>query len=238
MLDIHSHIPAYIQIKNHYAYLIQSKQLQEGSKLPTEQEIADEWKISKMTVRQGLKILISEGLLLTKRGVGIFVKRSQLELDTLCFSSFSSIKKSRITTEVLDFTKVPVSQIPILKAKILGDKFWYLERLRLLDEQPAMLEVSYMPVELFPYLTKEDMLLSKYSYITTTCGYTISHSSRIFHPLLTDQKISDVLSIPLHTSIIKTESYAYLQDGKFFEYAELYHHPEQCIIRGTLPYKN
>ncbi|MGL4677139.1 MAG: GntR family transcriptional regulator [Brevinema sp.] len=237
MLDSHSHIPAYIQIKDYYASLVQSKQLPEGSKLPTEQEIANKWKISKMTVRQGLQILVNEGLLSTKRGVGIFVKKSQIELDTLCFSSFSSLEKDRITTEVLDLDQVSSLSMS-WKNEVIGDKLWYLKRLRLLDQQPAMIEVSYMPVELFPHLTKEDMILSKYAYVTKVCGYKISYSSRFFCPLLTDQTVSDLLLVPLNISIIKIESFAYLYDGKLFEYEELYHHPERCKIQGTLPYKH
>lgn len=237
MLNKNSHIPAYVQIRNHYTTLIQSKQLSPNEKLPTEQEIANKWSVSKMTVRQGLQQLIKEEMLYTKRGVGIFVKMDHLELDTLHFTSFSKLGKGKITTKLIGLFKQELNEDFIIKNKIEKQEFWYIERLRLLENQPAMFEISYLPTSIFSHITKEDMLYSKYEYVTKHCEQKISHSSRVFVPISTDRKISELLGVPLHTSIIKTESLGYLQDGRIFEYTKLYHHPEHCIIKGVLPYK-
>jgi GntR family transcriptional regulator of arabinose operon len=65
--------PLYIQIQNHFKGLIQSKQLMENDKLPTEKELLDQFNVSRITVANALAELAREGWIYRIPGKGSFV---------------------------------------------------------------------------------------------------------------------------------------------------------------------
>ena len=56
---------------------ILTRELRTGQKLPVEPDLADEYNVSRSTVREALRVLASQGLIITSRGVlgGSFVAR-------------------------------------------------------------------------------------------------------------------------------------------------------------------
>ena len=48
-----------------------------GPKLPTRQELANDLDVSHMTVQHAIDMLKEEGLLVSQRGRGIYVRRSE-----------------------------------------------------------------------------------------------------------------------------------------------------------------
>lgn len=70
-----SGIPKYIQLKEHIKALIISSKLMPGEKIHSENELANQFKISRHTVRQSISQLINEGFLYSLQGKGTFVAR-------------------------------------------------------------------------------------------------------------------------------------------------------------------
>jgi GntR family transcriptional regulator of arabinose operon len=66
--------PLYIQIQNHFKELIKSKQLNEDDKIPTEKEMIEQFKVSRITVANALNELAREGWIYRIPGRGTFVK--------------------------------------------------------------------------------------------------------------------------------------------------------------------
>ncbi|MBI2454893.1 MAG: GntR family transcriptional regulator, partial [candidate division NC10 bacterium] len=66
-------IPLYYRLENILRSKIEGGEVLPNHKLPTEQELSREYKISRATVRQALAALVSEGLLYRKQGKGTFV---------------------------------------------------------------------------------------------------------------------------------------------------------------------
>jgi GntR family transcriptional regulator of arabinose operon len=63
----------YLQIYNHYKNMLESRTLNEGDRLPSENAICGEFGVSRITVTKALNILASEGLIRRMRGGGTFV---------------------------------------------------------------------------------------------------------------------------------------------------------------------
>src|SRR5512139_231426 len=74
-------IPLYTQIRKSLRDDITKKVLTPGQKLPSEDELATQFGVSRMTVRQGITDLIDEGVLYRRRGVGTFVAQFHVERD-------------------------------------------------------------------------------------------------------------------------------------------------------------
>ena len=78
-LDYNSFEPLYHQLKVKIKTEIEKGLWQLGSRIPSEKELCDTYKISRPTVRQALQELVREGLFDRKKGKGTFVIQSKVE---------------------------------------------------------------------------------------------------------------------------------------------------------------
>jgi len=65
--------PKYRQLKEYLINLIESNELTRGNKIPSENELAEKFHISRHTVRRAISELVNEGVLITTQGRGTFV---------------------------------------------------------------------------------------------------------------------------------------------------------------------
>jgi len=75
IMDRGSSVPLYIQLKELLRDKIESGDLGDGELLPTEQELCEQFNLSRYTVRQALGELVKEGYIERVRGLGSFVRR-------------------------------------------------------------------------------------------------------------------------------------------------------------------
>src|SRR5262249_19762973 len=78
MLDRSSPVPLYHQLKEEISRLIENGTWSPETQLPGEREMCDRFGISRITVRQAIHQLVSEGRLLRAHGRGTFVAHSPL----------------------------------------------------------------------------------------------------------------------------------------------------------------
>ncbi|RIV28144.1 GntR family transcriptional regulator [Alicyclobacillaceae bacterium I2511] len=71
--------PKYIMLINEVRAWITSEKLRPGQQLPTENDIASQFGISRQTVRQGINELVHEGILYRIQGKGTFVQSTSRE---------------------------------------------------------------------------------------------------------------------------------------------------------------
>ena len=66
-------VSLYIQVANILRFAILSGTIAPGSRLPTVVELADHFKVARITIREAIRVLAEEGLLASGRGRGIHV---------------------------------------------------------------------------------------------------------------------------------------------------------------------
>ncbi len=69
--------PLYEQIKRHITGLIETGELKPNDRVPSETDLAAEFKVARMTVHRAIKELKDSGLVLRIAGVGTFVAEAQ-----------------------------------------------------------------------------------------------------------------------------------------------------------------
>jgi len=80
MVDRQSPLPAYFQIARDLRRRISSGEWKPNDQLPSEIELAVQYSVSRMTLRQALNELEKDNLLLRRRGAGTFVNLAFVEL--------------------------------------------------------------------------------------------------------------------------------------------------------------
>lgn len=133
---------------------ILSGRLATGAKLPTERELAARAGTSRQTVREALDELERAGFIIRRQGSGTYVAGRRLEQSLLGhFSIVDAVRSSgaTITTTVLSRTVTKVRPTAAANLELASDaEVLELERLRLADDKPLMLEHTWLPVERLP----------------------------------------------------------------------------------------
>jgi GntR family transcriptional regulator len=73
MFDFHSETPIYQQIADELESAIISGAYDEETQVPSTTEISVQYKINPATVLKGVSLLVDDGILYKKRGLGMFV---------------------------------------------------------------------------------------------------------------------------------------------------------------------
>ncbi|QIK54194.1 GntR family transcriptional regulator [Dysgonomonas sp. HDW5A] len=74
-MEFHKNKPIYLQIVDVISQRIVSKEWKEETKIPTVKELAKELEVNHNTLMRSLELLQSEDILMSKRGVGLFLTK-------------------------------------------------------------------------------------------------------------------------------------------------------------------
>jgi GntR family transcriptional regulator len=162
--------PIYQQLNSQLRQLISSGDCAVGSKFLTERQICEQYEVSRATANKALSNLVSEGLLEFRKGVGTFVRGRSLDYNLRALVSFTDkaiAAGKRPSTEVLQFETVPAADVlddvPQTLQVPPEAPLYYMERLRLADSLPVILEKRYIVAQFCPDLSADDVRGSLYS---------------------------------------------------------------------------
>jgi len=147
---------------------IRSEKYPPGSKLPSEEHLAHVLSVSRVTLREALRILEEDGMIVRRHGRGTFV----LDRRTLPIQSLSTIisisamfKKAGLEDrfEKVVYRKFSANRRIAEKLQISpGDGVWEAERLRTLEKLPAVYSLDFFPASFVP--SKEERRLRDYEH--------------------------------------------------------------------------
>ncbi len=156
---VHKHV----QVREYVRGLIEGAE--PGSPAPSERELVQHFGVARMTVRQALDALVSEGLLERVPGRGTFVARAKIDVQ---------VRLSSYTEEMARRSMKPSSRTLLARmesagpgvARALeigeGDKVVHWQRLRLADGVPMCLEDAYLADSIVPRFLDQSLPHSLY----------------------------------------------------------------------------
>lgn len=216
MIDKTSRIPLYCQLMEVIITDIE-KNLVRDAQLPSEREFCEKYNLSRSTVRQAFLELEREGYIYKIHGKGTFVSPKKFNQELLKFYSFTNEMKragKEPRSEVLSFETIKADKTLSEKMKLpAGTKLYRFSRLRLADQEPMMLETSYVPSERFPGLTKEDLKQNAmYEVFARRFAVDITHAEEKFQAVPTGEKTAKYLNIQREIPSLKIERFTYEKD--------------------------
>ena len=143
-----SPVPIYYQISEYFRNLIAQGTLSPGDPLPSENELARQLGIGKMTVRQAMADLVHAGLVYRERGKGTFVAFPKHPHPLRHLTSFTEDIRGRNMTpgqRILEFTYTSASKEVASRLLVPpGSQVLYVKRVRLADGIPVGLHEAYL----------------------------------------------------------------------------------------------
>lgn len=219
-------LPMYRQIADTIRTKIHSGDYKVGEVIPTEAELREEFSVSRVTIRQALKLLIENDELESVQGSGTYVKENKVNYDIYQQSSFKEKWAHLNVATHSDVIIFEITKPGMLMAENLNinedDRIFYVKRVRYIEDNPITVEETWLPLALFPDLTYQVMQNSKYDFIEKTKGLVIDRSEQEIIPILPSAEVSALLGIDPNLPIIEKRTRSYLQDNTVFEYSRNY----------------
>jgi len=221
VLSKHLPIPLYHQLKTILLERVKSGELKANDKLPSEDEIAEQYGISKATVRQAIGELANEGLIRREQGRGTYVAEQKIEQGPRALTGFTEEMRNRglrSNSRVLKQRVIKADAEAAEKLRIHeGDSLFELTRLRLTDGEPMGLQTAHILLALAPGLEDEDFSASLYDVLENKYGLVPNIAEETHTAVLLEPREAKLLKVPAGSPALAAERITYLADGRPFE---------------------
>ncbi len=239
LINKYSNIPLYCQLKNLIINKIENGEYLENSKIPSEQELCEQFNISRPTVRQAIVELTNNGYLYKEKGKGTFVAKSKSVIDIKSYSGFTdSILDSQVPGErdILSLNEVQcgdnckieeVFNVPHNQRVDFAEIKYVLKQ----GDEVLSFNTSYIPMNLFPGII-DDINAKKPSYDILKGKYPLIpvKSKSSLEIIYTDQSEAHYLQVQPGQALIKIQNVLYSKSGQAVEYVISKYRADKCRL--------
>jgi GntR family transcriptional regulator len=217
-------VPLYLQIKEHLLAKIDAGTWPEEAMIPTEMELCEEYDVSKITVREAVKLLVRDGRLSRIPGKGTFITKQKIEQKLDRFFSFTRWARQNGLEPASRILKVETIPSDAHVARHLGiqerELVIRVERLRLGNNEPLMLEVIWVPSGLCPGLHIHDLAnVPLNDILANEYGLALARAVESIEPQTADAYTSKLLAIERDVLLLHVEHTAYTASGAIAYFA-------------------
>ena len=213
------------QIEDWLAGQIATGALVPGDRLPTEQDLAAWFGVSRMTLRHALAELARRGLVtrtVGRRG-GTFVAAAKLEQDLTTLAGFSEqLRRHGMVAgaRVLSARERPAGPAAGAALRIgEDDPVCEVRRIRLADGRPIALERSLFPAARFPGMLEFRLDGSLYELLEVRYGLRPHRARESLEPVTAGVREAEALDVAEGAPLMRVERTAYARSGEPLEFA-------------------
>lgn len=230
-------VPLYYQLANLLSDKIVSRELKAGDRLPTEVELVDEYGISRITVRQALRLLEEEGLIRREVGRGTFVSE---------YRPFTgALKVEGSLDDVISLGRNPVKVIEIKTIKAgpddavqmgvePGSAIVRATRIRLHHGEPYSHIVNDLPAEIGRRLTREDWKGVVLRVIEEKLKLPLRDAEQTVRASLADARLARLLNTKIGAPLLAVERVVRTDQARVVERVRIHYRSDIYAMRVHL----
>jgi GntR family transcriptional regulator len=232
-------VPLYRRISDELKARIEAGEYQPGDRLPSELELARAYSVSRITSRQALGLLGSEGLLVRRQGMGSFVAARRVTQPLVRLTDFVEDMVEaglRPASKVLRFEEVhapaPVAEHLGIG---LGSPVYRLDRLRLADLVPIALDWTWLPPQFAKLLVGEDLSARTiYSILEADYGIAIVSGEYTIEAAVADRSQAELLDVAPNSPLLVFERTSFTAGAKAVYHQKRFYRADRVRYRLTL----
>src|SRR5918999_3230236 len=214
--------PMYAEIKDWILDQIDQGAFPEGSRLTPEVELAEQFGVSRPTVRQAILELARDGVVARRRGGGTVVVPRRMAYPIGRLMSFSeefAASGSRIGSRVLFAGVVRADADPAVRLGIaIGTNVFRLDRVRLVDDLPAAWQRSHIARTRVPGIESVDFATaSLYRVLRERYGLLIASADEVIRAAAAEKTDADLLEMTEGGPIFRIERRSFDASGDVIE---------------------
>ncbi len=216
-----------------------------GELISSARDIEKEFEVSEITVRKAMNVLVQEGYLSSKQGIGTRVTRRPDDLAELKLSgNFWDWVDSALTrhlkpeTDILEIVTVPCPKKigELLKIKD-GELIWRMKRVRKIHKQPAYFIINHAPLNLMAGVSKK--LFSKQTFLNVFrdhCGVRLSGVEQSVWATVADIDISKKLEVDFGDPVFLVENTYLDSSQKPVEVSSFYFRGDRYVYKTKISF--
>ncbi len=238
-INFDSYIPYYIQLIEALKAKISSGEWKPGDKIPSEPELCIYYGVSRTVVRQALREIELDGLILRKKGKGTFI--AEPKINESLVEKLTGFYQDMLERGHHTVTEVLKNEIEPCTAKIAGHlhiapgtSVFCIERLRFVDGVPIVLVTTYIPVSLCPQLADQDLSSQSLYQILERFGLVIMRAHRSIEAISATEREARLLAVDEYDPLLHLDSISYLEDGTPLEYYHAIHRGDRSRFEVDL----
>ncbi|UNO41517.1 GntR family transcriptional regulator [Streptomyces sp. MST-110588] len=187
-LDRHSPLPLWAQLRDDLRRRMEAGAFTE--EFPAEHRLTGEYEVSRHTVREALRRLRADGLVIAARGRAsrLDIRRIQQPLGSL-YSLFRELENQGVEqrSEVMRLERTTDATAAGHLGLVPDAPLIVLERLRLADGEPLAHDTAYLPADIAePLLDADFRHTALYEELLQRCGVKVTGGRERIHPFLPD----------------------------------------------------
>jgi GntR family transcriptional regulator len=237
MLNSKSPIPLYRQLADILLAEIRSGTYPSGSRILSENRLAERYGIGRPTARQATDLLVRRRILIRKRGAGTFVCKDQKEIDLFSLAgTLSSFHKKGISVSTSILQKITLKSIgEDPENPFAGKKAYFFSRLSRVENVPVLMEDIYLHQTLFANIDKIDLADRSLSQIVDENYYLRPVGGKQnFRIGYVTGKTAKNLQVAPATPILTVKRFLHFEPAENGIYSELYCRTDQFVFSQTL----
>jgi GntR family transcriptional regulator len=239
LLDRNGAVPLYHQIYLQLRDEILSGQRPFGSALPTEQELSQLYKVSRITARRVLSDLAQQHYVERKRRLGTRVtfqspaKPIEVKIDQ-ALDSLMALGHGT-TVNVIGLFTEKASDIVAAALQLKPDaQVVRAVRVRCLEGAPMGYVVSYVPEELADVISKRSLVRAPILRLLHEAGHQAKHAEQTIGAMLADNQLAEALQTEPRAALLRITRTVYGQDDKPFLLTFAHYRSDRFHIRLDL----
>jgi GntR family transcriptional regulator len=156
-------VPLYHQVQHLIRYRIGKGEYLPGAQIPSENQLCRELDVSRVTVREALRELVRERLLVKVQGKGTFVALSAAkELPAIKYTGFlediyERVRRMEVKHVSMDRIPLPEDLRTMLQLGPTETELIRIKRLRHVNDGPFSFTINYLPVSIGSRLHEQDL---------------------------------------------------------------------------------
>jgi GntR family transcriptional regulator len=235
--------PKYRRIADSLAEDILAGRLKAGDQIPSERVIAEEYGISRMTVRQALKHLADRGMVEARVGQGTFVgaPRLQQQLSTLTGFTEEMEKQGRSASSIVVEAAARAADAETAQALELpaGAMVWRIARVRLADGEPVALETTEVVASMVPGLLERADFgrTSLYETLRRHYGLRPAVAEQTLAATSADASVALPLGIAVGAPVLSLTRLTRDAEGRAFEHVRSVYRGDAFVMKVRLDLK-
>jgi GntR family transcriptional regulator len=208
-------------------------ELAPGDRIATEQELCDQYGVSRITVRQAVSSLVKEGILARQRGRGTYVLPPKMaeQLDNV--TSADSLPSRTVC-----YSAERVSADRRLARKMalpVGEPLHKIRRIRFVEDEPISYITLYLPTRFFADFTHTELDSQHFGKLLAyKSGLVAAMGEEVLECIQADHFRSELLRVPVGSPLLVVESTAHLSSGEVMEFSRAYHRADRSRLIRTV----
>ena len=234
MEQIHQYRKLYEILRKH----ITTGVYEEGSLLPSENELCATHQMTRPTVRHALDTLVKEGMILKQQGKGSIVRKAPQNIGILSISgTANAIGVRYLKTDILQKPEIrswPDNFSFELTELERESGCIYMERLRYVDEVPVFYDINHLPNIYIPRISRRSFEnKSLFEILRKNYQIEILGGEQKLKAIKPNEKIIKLLKLNTHQPVLHIERKLTTNKAGFNIYSTIYFNSEKHAIFGS-----